>query len=190
MEVIVALRIEEVTPLFAVLSAVVNFTSTSTIGIRLVTVCSVVTEAALLWAVLPADWTNAREASLTFFIAEGTVLLHTIGAIRERFSLGTTSSFLPARVGDVGVMVISLEVVDGSTIVIFLSVSQRLLRVMSELGNVFLVIIWVKMRSSDHWVIVSTMESTMVKRAIIEMLLIIVGVMMPFMSSSSRLVIT
>ena len=61
---------------------------------------------------------------------------------------------------------------------------------MSELGNVFLVIIWVKMRSSDHWVIVSTMESTMVKRAIIEMLLIIVGVMMPFMSSSSRLVIT
>ena len=61
---------------------------------------------------------------------------------------------------------------------------------MSELGNVFLVIIWVKMRSSDHWVIVSTMESTMVKRAIIEMLLIIVGVMMPFVSSSSRLVIT
>ena len=45
---------------------------------------------------------------------------------------------------------------------------------MSELGNVFLVIIWVKVRSSDHWVIVSTMESTMVKRAIIEMLLIIV----------------
>ena len=85
-EVIVALRIEEVTPLFAVLSTVVNFTSTSTIGIRLVTVCSVVTEAALLWAVLPADWTNAREASLTFFIAKGTVLLHTIGAIRERFS--------------------------------------------------------------------------------------------------------
>lgn len=61
---------------------------------------------------------------------------------------------------------------------------------MSELGNVFLVIIWVKVRSSDHWVIVSTMESTMVKRAIIEMLLIIVGVMMPFVSSSSRLVIT
>ena len=61
---------------------------------------------------------------------------------------------------------------------------------MSELGNVFLVIIWVKMRSSDHWVIVSTMESTMVKRAIIEMLLIIVGVMMPFVSGSSRLVIT
>ena len=61
---------------------------------------------------------------------------------------------------------------------------------MSELGNVFLVIIWVKVRSSDHWVIVSTMKSTMVKRAIIEMLLIIVGVMMPFVSSSSRLVIT
>ena len=61
---------------------------------------------------------------------------------------------------------------------------------MSELGNVFLVIIWVKVRSSDHWVIVSTMESTMVKRAIIEMLLIIVGVMMPFVSSSSRLVIS
>jgi len=61
---------------------------------------------------------------------------------------------------------------------------------MSELGNVFLVIIWVKVRSSDHWVIVSTMEATMVKRAIIEMLLIIVGVMMPFVSSSSRLVIT
>lgn len=61
---------------------------------------------------------------------------------------------------------------------------------MSELGNVFLVIIWVKVRSSDHWVIVSTMESTMVKRAIIEMLLIIVGVMMPLVSSSSRLVIT
>ena len=61
---------------------------------------------------------------------------------------------------------------------------------MSELGNVFLVIIWVKVRSSDHWVIVSTMESTMVKRAIIEMFLIIVGVMMPFVSGSSRLVIT
>ena len=81
-----ALRIEEVTPLFAVLSTVVNFTSTSTIGIGLVTVCTVVTEAALFGAVLPADWTNAREASLTFFITEGTVLLHTIGAIRERFS--------------------------------------------------------------------------------------------------------
>ena len=61
---------------------------------------------------------------------------------------------------------------------------------MSELGNVFLVIIWVKVRSSDHWVIVATMKSTMVKRAIIEMLLIIVGVMMPFVSGSSRLVIT
>ena len=58
------------------------------------------------------------------------------------------------------------------------------------MGNVFLVIIWVKVRSGDHWVVVATMESTVVKRAIIEMLLIIVRVMMPFVSGSSRLVIT
>lgn len=59
MEALMALGIPEVAPLFAAWSALVHFTSTSSVGIRLVAVGSIVTEARVVWAVLPADGANA-----------------------------------------------------------------------------------------------------------------------------------
>ena len=59
MEALVALGVPEVAPLFAAWSALVHFSGTSSVGIRLVAVCTIVTEARVVWAVLPADRANA-----------------------------------------------------------------------------------------------------------------------------------
>ena len=59
MEVLVALGIVEVAPFFAAWSALMDFTCASAISIGFVAVGSIVTETRVVWAVLPADWTDA-----------------------------------------------------------------------------------------------------------------------------------
>ena len=58
MEVIVALRVPESAVFFASL-ALVHLTGASAICIGLIAVCTIVTEASVVRAVLPADWSDA-----------------------------------------------------------------------------------------------------------------------------------
>ena len=96
MEALVALGVVEVTPLLATWAALVNLTSTSAIGIRLVAVGSIVTEFRIVWAVLPANGTDSREAFLAVIEAKSSILLLTGGAVRQGLSSSATSRFLPA----------------------------------------------------------------------------------------------
>ena len=77
MEVVVALGVPERAPFLAA-DALVHLTGTTAIGIRFVAVGTVVTEASVVWAVLPADGADTRVAILTVGVAESTVLL-TVG---------------------------------------------------------------------------------------------------------------
>ena len=96
MEAWVALDVPEVSPFLTVRSTVVNLTGTSSVGIGLVAVGSVVTECFILGAVLPADWAHTRVAFITVVVAESTILLLVLGASRERFSCCATSNLFPA----------------------------------------------------------------------------------------------
>ena len=96
MEAVVALGIPEVAPLLAAWAALVNLTSTSAIGIRLVAVGSIITETSVMRALLPADWTNSGVAILAVVEAKSSVLLFTSGAVRQRLSSGTSGRFHPA----------------------------------------------------------------------------------------------
>jgi len=62
MEAFVALDIPEIAPLFTAWSTLVDFTSTSTVSVRLIAVSSIVAETRVMGAVLPADGTNSRVA--------------------------------------------------------------------------------------------------------------------------------
>jgi len=73
-EAFVALGEPEGAPLLAV-ATLVNLAGTTTVGIRLVAVGTVITEAAVVRAVLPADGTDTGEAILTVGVAKGTILL-------------------------------------------------------------------------------------------------------------------
>lgn len=95
MESVVALWIPESTPLFAT-SALVNLTGTATISIRLVAVSSIITEFRVLWAVLPANWTDSGVTVLAVRIAESSILLLVSWAGRKRLSSGAAVSLLPA----------------------------------------------------------------------------------------------
>ena len=96
MEAWVALDVPEVSPFLTVRSTVVNLTGTSSVGIGLVAVGSVVTECFILGAVLPADWAHTRVAFITEVVAESTILLLVLWAGRERFSCCATSNLFPA----------------------------------------------------------------------------------------------
>jgi len=96
MEAVVALGIPEVAPLLAAWAALMNLTSTSAIGIRLVAVGSIITETSVMRALLPADWTNSGVAILAVVEAKSSVLLLTSGAVRQRLSSGTSGRFHPA----------------------------------------------------------------------------------------------
>ena len=96
MEAWVALDIPEVSPFLTVWSTVVNLTCSSSVGIRLVAVGSIITECFILGAVLPTDWAHTRVAIITVVVAEGTILLFVLRAGRERFSCSATSYLLPA----------------------------------------------------------------------------------------------
>lgn len=128
------------TPLFTAMQFV-DLTSTSAIGIGLVAVSSIVTELLIAGTVLPADGADTREASFAEGVAKSTVLLLVFGARRERLSSSAALGLLPARVGHISVMVVVMEVMNGSSIVIFLSVCERLLRVVSEMGHMLFILI-------------------------------------------------
>ena len=74
METIMAFGVPEVAPLFAAWTALMYLTGTSSVGIRLVTVGTIVTELFTCGAVLPADWANTRETIFAVIEAEGTIL--------------------------------------------------------------------------------------------------------------------
>ena len=96
MEAIVALWIPEVAPLFTARSTLVNLTSTSSIGIGLVTVGTIIAEACVMWAVLPAYWANTRESIFAVIKAKGTILFFAGWAIGERLTCSTSRCLLPA----------------------------------------------------------------------------------------------
>ena len=58
MEVIVALRVPESAVFFAAL-ALVHLTGATAVCIRLIAVCAIISEASVVRAVLPADWSDA-----------------------------------------------------------------------------------------------------------------------------------
>ena len=127
-------------PLFTTVQ-LVDLASTSAIGIRFVAVSSIVTELFIAGTVLPADGADTREASFAVGVAKSTVLLLVFGARRERLASSAAIGLLPARVGHISVMVVVMEVMDGSSIVIFLSVCERLLRVVSEMWHMLFILI-------------------------------------------------
>ena len=96
MEARVALDVPEVSPFLTVWSTVVNLACTSSVGIGLVAVSTIVTECLILGAVLPADWAHTRVAFITVVVAESTILLLVLWAGRERFSCCATSNLFPA----------------------------------------------------------------------------------------------
>ena len=96
METWVALDVPEVSPFLTVWSTVVNLTCTSSIGIGLVAVSTIVTECLILGAVLPADGAHTRVSIITEVVAERSILLLVFRAGRERFSSCATSHLLPA----------------------------------------------------------------------------------------------
>ncbi len=95
MEFVVALWIPKSTPFLAAL-ALVNLTSASAIGIGLVAVGTVITEATVMRAVLPADGTDTGESVLAVGVAESAILLLVLGAGRERLASSAAISLLPA----------------------------------------------------------------------------------------------
>ena len=92
----VALDIPEVSPFLTVWSTVVNLTGSSSVGIGLVTVSTIVTECFILGAVLPAYRTHTRVSFITGVIAEGSILLFVLRAGRQRFSSCATGHLFPA----------------------------------------------------------------------------------------------
>jgi len=140
MEALMASWVPKGSPLFTAMQ-LVDLACTSAIGIGLVAISTIVTELLIAGAVLPADGADTREASFTVGVAKSTILLLVLGARRKRLSSSAAISLLPARVGNISVMVVVMEVMDGSSIVIFLSVSQRLFRVMSEMRHMLFILV-------------------------------------------------
>lgn len=96
MEALVAFGVIESAPLLAAWTALVHFTSASAIGVRLVAVGSIVTEACVVGAVLPADGANSRVAILAVIEAKSSILLLAGGAIGQGLASSATSGFFPA----------------------------------------------------------------------------------------------
>ena len=163
---------------FLAAHALVHLTSSTAIGIWLVAVGAVVTEAAVVWAVLPANWTNTRVSILTVGVAESAILLLVIWARGERLASSAAVGLLPARVGHISVVIVVMEVVDRCTVVVLLSVSKWLLRVLSEVRHVFLVLVVAVEALVSHWVLIDSMDSSVVHRRVVEVLRVVVGVVM------------
>ncbi len=121
--------------------AIVHLSSTSAIGIRFVAVGSIIAESRVVGAVLPADGTDSRESGLAVGVAESAILILVLGAGRERLTSSAAIGFFPAGVRHIGVMVVVMEVVDGGSVVVFLSVSQRLLRVLGEARHMLFIFV-------------------------------------------------
>jgi hypothetical protein len=95
METFVTLLVPQGSPFLAAVE-LMDLSSASAIGIRLVAVCTVVTEAAIVGAVLPADWADTIKATLAVIKAKSTILFFAIWASRERFSRCAARDLLPA----------------------------------------------------------------------------------------------
>ena len=77
-----ALGVPQGAPLLAV-RALVHLSGTTTISIGLVAVSSIVAEALVVWAILPADRPNTAIVRLTEWVAKRTILLAVLGASGE-----------------------------------------------------------------------------------------------------------
>ena len=105
MEVFVARGVPERAPLFAA-NALMDLTGATAVRVRLVAVGTIITEASVSWAVLPADGTDTTVAILAVRVAKGTILLLVFGAGGERLTGRATVGLLPAGVRNIGMMVI------------------------------------------------------------------------------------
>ena len=185
-EILVALGEPVIAKQFTV-SALVNLAGTTAIGIRLVAVSSIVTEAGVMGTVLPADWSNSRVALLTVWIAKGAIFLFLLGARVQRLTCSAAISLLPARVGHISVMIVMMEVVDWCAIIVLLSVSEGLFGTVSETRHVLFTIVHA-VDSSCHGVNVHAMKAAMMQRAVIEMLGIVMMVVHVAVLSFSQVV--
>ena len=79
METFVTLLVPQGSPFLATVE-LVDLSSASAIGIRLVAVCTVVTETAIVGAVLPADGTDTGVSGLTVRVAKSAILILVISA--------------------------------------------------------------------------------------------------------------
>jgi len=79
MEGLVTFDVPEVTPLFAA-DTLMDLAGTTTIGVRLVAVSTIVTEVLIMRAALPANGTNSAVTCLTEGEAKRAVLLLVLGA--------------------------------------------------------------------------------------------------------------
>lgn len=140
MEVIMAFGVPKGAPFLASI-ALVHLSGTSAIGIRLVAVGSIIAEARVVRAVLPADGADSGESGLAVRVAESAILILVLGAGRERLTSSAAIGFLPAGVRHIGVMVVVMVVVDGGSVVVLLSVSQWLLRVLGEVRHMLFVFV-------------------------------------------------
>jgi hypothetical protein len=176
-EAFMALGVPEGAPLLAV-ATLVNLTGTTTVGIRLVAVGTVITEATVVRAVLPADGTDTGEAILTVGVAEGAILLLVIRAGGERLASSAAIGLLPAGVGHISVVVVVMEVVNGGAIVVLLGVSERLLGVVGEVRHVLLILVVRVVSLVSERIVVHSMETTVMVGAVIEVFGVVVGVVM------------
>jgi hypothetical protein len=187
MEIVMALGVPKCAPFLAAL-ALVHLTSTSAIGIRLIAVGSIVTEASVMGAILPANGTDARKSAFAVWVAKGAILLLVLGAGRERLPSCAAISLLPARVRHISVMVVVMEVMDRGAIVVLLCVSEGLLGVMGEVRHVLLIFIVRVVTSMAQWIVILSMDASVVVRAVVEVLRIVVSVMVTVLHLVVRVV--
>ena len=81
-----------------------------------------------------------------------------------------------------------MEVVDGGTVVVLLGVSQRLFRVVGEVRHVLLILVVRVVSLSSHRVVVVTVETAMMVRAVIEVLGIVRSINMSVILLVSNMV--
>ena len=188
MEVIVALG-EPVVAFLLAIGTLMHLTCSSAVSIGLVAVSTIITESSIMRAVLPADRTHTRVSFLAEWVAECSILLLVMRAGVEWLTSSPSVSFLPAGVRYVGVMVVMMEVMNRSAVVILLSMGERLFGVVSEVRNMLFAFISAVTSMVRHWVNIDTVQSTMSKRLVIEVLSIVVDVMVVTMLRLTELVV-
>ena len=82
-----------------------------------------------------------------------------------------------------------MEVVKRRSIVVLLSVGERLFRLMGEVGHMFLVLVVRVVSSLLEWVFVLAVDATVMEGTVIEVLTIIVGVMVAVLHLVVRVVV-
>ena len=104
-----------------------HLTGSTTICVRLIAIGSIIMEALIVRAVLPAHRADSAVVTFTEGITERTILILVLRASREGFTCRAARCFFPARVRHIGVVVIVVIVVDRGAIIVLLGVSERLL---------------------------------------------------------------